>query len=88
MRRDENVSRRDVPVHELLGLQVGQGCGQLIRKQNEGREFESRPVVLQVGAEFAVSGPLHDDPDGVGQGLGANSQKLYDVLVVELLHDS
>ena len=84
MRGDEDVPRGDVAVDKLLGLEVGERGGELRGVGDQGNEIEPRPVVLQVGAELAVSGPPHDDPDG---GLGADADQLDDVLVVELLHD-
>ncbi len=82
--RDEDVSGRDVAMNELFRLEVAQCGGQLIRVQDQRGQFEAMSVVLQVSSKFAVSRPLHDDPDGRGR---ADPDEFDDVLMVELLHD-
>lgn len=49
---------------ESLGLEVGECCGELVGVEHQGGKVQSVSVVLQVGPQLPMPGPLHDDPDG------------------------
>ena len=79
------MSSLNLPVNEFLGLQVREGCRQLMSKEDQGVEVELLLVCLEVSPQLPVTCQLHYNPDRTRH--RADTHQLDDVLVVKLLHD-
>lgn len=51
-------------MHIFLAFEIGEGCAELERVENECGKVQPRLVALKVGTELSELGQLHHDPDG------------------------
>ncbi len=81
---DKYVSCRDVSVHILFRLQIGDGAAQLVTVGEHCGHLDLLSIALQVVSQLSKFGQLHDNGQRVPI---TNADYFYYVGMIEMLHD-